>query len=258
MKLKDLDNFKYKKLTPKEEKIYTILIKKIKNWIIQKVNSSNASGVSLGISGGIDSATLAIIANESFPNNSYFYYFKTTNNPKELKDIKSLEKRLNKKIEIIDLTEHFNELIKTLKLKKVEIKSNVKSRLFMTSLYALSQVKDTLVLGTDNFSEYYLGFFTKFGDGGCDLLPFANISKHDVYIIADLLEVPKEIIDKEPTANLCSNLSDEDELGFSYFDFERWLINKYSVPKEISKRIENWHKKTNHKREYIPKGPKIK
>ena len=50
----------------------------------------------------------------------------------------------------------------------------------MSSLYALSEENKTLVLGTDNFDEYYLGFFTKFGDGGCDLLPFANIKKHDV------------------------------------------------------------------------------
>ena len=258
MIINNIDNFKQKKLTPKEEKIYSILIKKIKNWIIQKVNSANAKGISLGISGGIDSATLAILANEAFPETSYFYYFKTKVDSKTENDIQKLEKRLNKKIKTIDLTEGFKNISKTLKIKSISSKSNLKSRIFMSSLYALSEENKTLVLGTDNFDEYYLGFFTKFGDGGCDLLPFANIKKHDVYMIADMIDVPLSIINKKPSANLCSNLDDEKQLEFSYFDFEQWLINKTLVSDEISEKISKWHNHTQHKRDLIPKGPKVK
>ena len=119
MIINNIDNFKQKKLTRKEEKIYSILIKKIKNWIIQKVNSANAKGISLGISGGIDSATLAILANEAFPETSYFYYFKTKVDSKTENDIQKLEKRLNKKIKTIDLTEEFKNISKTLKNKSI-------------------------------------------------------------------------------------------------------------------------------------------
>ncbi|SFW05575.1 Probable NH(3)-dependent NAD(+) synthetase [Chlamydia abortus] len=90
----------------------------------------------------------------------------------------------------------------------------------MSSLYALSQEKNTLVIGTDNYDEYFLGYFTKYGDGGCDLLPFANINKTQVYVLANMLDIPECIIKKEPSANLYQNQTDEKELGFNYETFE--------------------------------------
>ncbi|WP_412031406.1 NAD(+) synthase [Metamycoplasma buccale] len=252
------NDFKYKDLTKKENKIYHILITKIKNWIKQKVNSANAKGISLGISGGIDSATLSIIASDIFPNNSHFYYFKINEDKETEKLIIELQNSRNLKINTIDLTKIYKDMVKLLNTNGDLVKSNLKSRLFMTSLYSLSQENNTLVLGTDNFDEFYLGYFTKYGDGGCDLLPFANIKKSDIYVLANLLNVPKKIIDNEPSANLYKNQTDEKELGFSYEEFEKWILDKNLVPNEISKRIINLHKLTEHKRIEIPKGPKLK
>ncbi|WP_027122695.1 NAD(+) synthase [Metamycoplasma spumans] len=252
------ENFKKQILTKKETKVYESLIKKIKQWLRQKVSSAKASGISLGISGGIDSSTLAILASDEFKENAHLFYFKTRDDEYTEKHIKLLEKRLDKKIEFIDLSDIFNSIQKTLKLEKKMSLANSKSRLFMTSIYALSQELNTLVLGTDNLNEFYLGYFTKYGDGGCDLLPFANIKKSDVYAMANLLNVPQEIIEKRPSANLLEDQYDEDELGFSYADFESWLIDKTSIKTEIAEKIKHIHKITEHKRKAIPRGPKLK
>ncbi|AWX42829.1 NAD+ synthetase [Metamycoplasma cloacale] len=253
-----INDYINKELNKKEIKIYSILIKKITNWLQQKVKSANAKGLSLGISGGIDSATLAKIALLAFPNNCNFYYFKTKDDIQTEKDIEALKKSLNVDIKTIDLSDIFNNLKNQLDIKNLASLSNLKSRLFMSSIYALSQDKNHLVLGTDNYNEYYLGYFTKYGDGGCDLLPFANIKKSDIYILAKMLDIPNSILTKSPSANLCIESNDEEELGFSYLEFEKYLINKNNVSKEIANRIEHLHKISEHKRNLIPKGPKLK
>ncbi|AWX69744.1 NAD(+) synthase [[Mycoplasma] anseris] len=252
------EEFKNKPLSKKSKKLYEILIKKIKTWLFQKVASANAKGIVLGISGGIDSTTLAFIANDVFKENAHFYYFKTANNNKIEDDIAIIEQSLKRKIIIIDLENEFNYLTKKLNLNNKMALANTKSRLYMTALYGFAQEKNALVLGTDNFNEYYLGYFTKYGDGGCDLLPFANIKKSDVYTIAKLINVPQEIINKRPSADLYENQFDEDELGFSYFEFEQYLIDENLISKSKKARIEELHHKTNHKRDLIPKGPKFK
>ncbi|KDE42732.1 NAD synthetase [Metamycoplasma hyosynoviae] len=245
-------------LSPKEYKIYSILIKKIKTWLRQKVLASKTSGITLGLSGGIDSTVLALIAYEEFKDDAHFYYFKTKTDRKTENDIVKLQQYFNNSIITIDLTENFNALTKTLKVTQVPIKSNIKSRLFMTSLYALSQKHNTLVIGTDNFAEYYLGYFTKYGDGGVDLLPLANLQKSDIFVLGTLLDIPKTILEKKPTANLCTATPDEDSLGFSYDEFERWLIDEHLIDPEKSKRIKVLHKASLHKVSLIPKGPKLK
>ncbi|AZG68978.1 NAD(+) synthase [Mycoplasma struthionis] len=247
-----------KELTKKELKIYEIYLNKIVSWLKQKVKAANASGVALGISGGIDSATLAFISKKAFNENAHFFYFKTRNDKYTEDHVKKLEKKLGSEIKFIDLEKQYNDLIKTLDIQKKGSQANLKSRLFMTSIYSLSQDLNTLVLGTDNFDEFYLGYFTKYGDGGCDLLPFANILKSDVYALAQILGVPDEIIDKDPSANLYEDQTDEKELGFSYYEFESYLRDKTSVNNEIKAKIEHFHKISNHKRDPLPKGPKIK
>ncbi|BDX52725.1 NAD(+) synthase [Metamycoplasma equirhinis] len=245
-------------LTIKKQKEYATFIKKMVTWLKQKVEFSNSKGISLGISGGIDSATLAKILYKYFPNNSHFYYIKTKDDPINESHINLLNLQLDNRIQIIDLTNEF-ELLKTkLKLQEKVTIANLKSRFIMATLYSQSQENKTLVLGTDNYDEYYLGYFTKYGDGGCDLLPFANIKKSDVYILANLFDVPNEIINKRPSADLIENQYDEEELGFSYIEFEKWLIDKNTVSKDINQKIINLHKTSEHKRKLIPRGPKIK
>ncbi|WP_438340800.1 NAD(+) synthase [Mycoplasma sp. 125] len=255
MKKNELNNYNDKKNLNNK---YLIMIKKIQNWIRNKVKKANASGVVLGISGGIDSSTLAIISYQVFKKDAHFYYLKTKVDDINEMHIKKLNLVVENKIETIDLTKEFNDFSDKFNLKEDWIKANTKSRYFMNVLYTKAQQNNSLVLGTDNFDEYYLGYFTKWGDGGCDLLPFANIFKSDIYEMAKLLNAPTEILDKRPSANLLNDQYDEDELGFSYDDFEKYIMDNTLISSDISTKIEYFHKKTSHKRKLIPRGPKFK
>ncbi|ACF07179.1 NAD+ synthetase [Metamycoplasma arthritidis] len=252
------ESFKRPKLNKKETKIYQTYIKKLSTWILQKVTSANQKGISLGISGGIDSSLLAVICKQIPTIKTYFYHFKTSSNPEIERNINLLAKKFDLNIETIDLSDEFNSLTSKLSINSNQVLGNLKSRLYMSSLYALSQKNETLVCGTDNYDEHFLGYFTKYGDGGCDILPIANIKKSDVYALANMLGVPDEIIDRKPSADLCENQSDEGDLGFSYETFEKWLIDPNLVSKEIADSITHYHKISNHKRLEIPRGPKLK
>ena len=94
-------------LSTKKQKQYTIFIKKVKNWINQKVTSAKASGITLGLSGGIDSSVLAILCDEVFPKNAYFYYFEIKEDKKTRKDLEELARHLKNEIKIINLKNEY-------------------------------------------------------------------------------------------------------------------------------------------------------
>ncbi|MBN4089506.1 NAD(+) synthase [Mycoplasma enhydrae] len=243
------------KLNDEEKSFYNKLIVKIQKWIIKKLKEANSIGVVIGVSGGVDSAALSIIAKRILGSKAFLYYLETDVDNETRKHVFELN-NIVKDIQFINLKEEFELLSKKIEVKNDYVKANLKSRLFMSVLYAKAQENNSLVLGTDNYDEYYLGYFTKWGDGGCDLLPFANLLKSDIYKMAHLLSVPGEIIKKQPSANLVNTKSDEEELGFSYEEFEKYLTNETLVSKQKALKIRNIHLKTAHKRNSIPKGPK--
>ena len=103
--------------------------------------------------------------------------------------------------------------------------ANVKPRLRMTTLYFVANSLNYLVAGTGNRSELTIGYFTKYGDGGVDLLPLGRLLKSEVRELARSSRCRSSIIDKPPSAGLWSGQTDEDEMGFSYGDLERYLTN---------------------------------
>ncbi|MBU4692294.1 NAD(+) synthase [Mycoplasma zalophi] len=241
------------------EKYYK-LIENIQNWLLNKVKKAKASGLVLGVSGGIDSATLAFIAHGVFKDNLHLYSISIQDDVNDLKINKYAQEvfeKLNVDFNNTNLSKTFLEYKKATNISKTFVLANLKARMRMTFLYAKAQETNSLVLGTDNLNEFYLGYFTKFGDGGCDLLPFANIKKSDIYIMAKILKVPESIILKKPSADLWDNQNDEDELGFSYDDFELYYEDKNSVSKQTRQKIQHQHNKNIHKLVSIPKGPKI-
>ncbi len=86
----------------------------------------------------------------------------------------------------------------------------------MSTLYAIANAMNYLVVGTDNAAELYTGYFTKYGDGGVDLLPIADLLKRDVYEVARYLDVPASVLNKDPSAGLWDGQTDEEELGITY------------------------------------------
>jgi NAD+ synthase len=121
---------------------------------------------------------------------------------KDIEDINKLINKINIDSEFIDLKPTFNQIKKSLNISNKQSISNIKPRLRMTSLYAIAQKHNYLVLGTDNKIEWEIGYFTKYGDGGVDLLPIVQLLKSDVKNIAKILNVPDSIINKQPSAGL--------------------------------------------------------
>ena len=127
--------------------------------------------------------------------------------------------------------------------------ANIKPRLRMSALYFLANSLNYLVVGTGNRSELTVGYFTKQGDGAVDLLPLGRLLKSEVRALARELDVPAAIIDKAPSAGLWAGQTDEEEMGFSYADLERYLTDgPDGVSPALAMRIERLVRTSEHKR----------
>ncbi|MCI2283149.1 ammonia-dependent NAD(+) synthetase [Colwellia sp. MSW7] len=133
-------------------------------------------------------------------------------------------------------------------------KGNVKARARMVAQYHIAGILGALVLGTDHSAENITGFFTKWGDGACDLAPLFGLSKRQVRQLAKHLGAPAILVEKAPTADLEDlepGKTDEDALGISYEQLDDFLEGK-TVSAKISQHIIDIYKKTQHKRQSIP------
>jgi len=128
---------------------------------------------------------------------------------------------------------------------------NVNPRLRMTTLYALAQAKNSLVCGTGNRSEITMGYFTKWGDGGCDFNPIADLTATEIFDFLRFLGAPDVIIDKAPSAGLFEGQTDEEEMGILYAEIDEYLLHGTGDPEKIAK-IQQALKFSAHKRKMPP------
>lgn len=129
-------------------------------------------------------------------------------------------------------------------------KGNMKARQRMITQYAIASEKKGAVIGTDHAAENITGFFTKFGDGGADILPIFRLNKRQGKQLLQALGAPAEIYNKVPTADLEDGrplIADEVALGVTYDDIDDYLEGK-EVSAAAKETIENWWVKTQHKR----------
>ena len=134
------------------------------------------------------------------------------------------------------------------------IKGNVKARQRMVAQYEIAGFCQGLVVGTDHSAENITGFYTKFGDGACDLAPLFGLSKRQVRALATALGAPALLVEKAPTADLESDrpgLTDEEALGLSYEQIDDFLEGK-SVSKDVEQKLVSIYTRTQHKRQPIP------
>ncbi|MGB0428680.1 MAG: NAD(+) synthase, partial [Flavobacteriales bacterium] len=212
----------------------------IVKWLSDYQKASRTTGFVVGISGGIDSAltsTLcALTGAEVLCANLPIHQFKAEFDRSE-EHIKWLKSNYSDiKSERIDLTEAFEQT----KLALPEFchthlnLANVRARLRMTSLYALAGGSGKLVAGTGNkVEDFGIGFFTKYGDGGVDLSPIADLNKTEVYELAHYLGVVHSIQNAAPTDGLWADgRSDEDQIGASYPELE-WAMEAYNAGKKL-------------------------
>ncbi|UWD35375.1 NAD(+) synthase [Mycoplasma cottewii] len=228
------------------------------DFIRESVKEANADGVIVGISGGIDSAVVANLAKKAFPDNYLTVWMPIYSSEEDFKCASELVQQCDLKNVEVDLKPTFDVFKNSFSNLDQEpsllAMSNAKARLRMTTLYTIGQTKKYLVLGTDNLDEWHIGYFTKFGDGGVDLVPIIHLLKSEVKQAAKLLNVPESIIKRQPTAGLWENQTDEAEIGFSYDEIDSYLLGNNSDPK-LKERIDYLHKISEHKRN-IAKAPK--
>ena len=131
--------------------------------------------------------------------------------------------------------------------------ANMKPRLRMATLYFFANTLNYLVAGTGNRSEAAIGYFTKYGDGGVDLLPIGHLVKSEVRAVARELNVPSPIIERSPSAGLWMGQVDEEEMGFTYAELEHYLDEgPQGVSPALAMRIERLTRSSEHKRQLPP------
>ena len=153
----------------------------------------------------------------------------------------------------VDLTPVFDQLSGILPKSPPLVQANLKPRLRMLTLYAHANARNGLVIGTGNKSELLAGYFTKYGDGGVDLLPRGDLLKTEVWALAKARGIPEKIISKPPTAGLWPGQTDEGEMGISYRDLDKILAavtrgRKPADSAESVKKVRAMLKKSQHKR----------
>lgn len=245
-------------------------------FIKSTLTNSGCKTLVLGISGGIDSATCGKLAqlaiDELNSEHSGGYRFAAVRLPYGVQldeddaqasiqfiqptenvcvNIKSTADSLHQ--EVVSALKNQNILTASEGLKDFA-KGNVKARARMTAQYDVAALLNGLVLGTDHSAENITGFFTKWGDGACDLAPLFGLNKRQVKLLAATLGAPALLVEKTPTADLESlspQKADEQALGVSYDELDDYLEGK-AVSNEVASHIESIYRKTQHKRLPIP------
>lgn len=227
------------------------LLRVIESWIVEKVGGAGASGAILGLSGGIDSAVLSVLLRRSLGKENMLAVIMPCHSAEQDREhAEILAKKFDIPTCVVDLTKIFDEhkkLVSSVCKFSEMSQANTKSRLRMTTLYALGQSKNFLVCGTSNKAELTVGYFTKYGDSGSDILPLADLLKSEVRGLAEFVEIPKEIIDKPPSAGLWNGQTDEDEMGITYEDLDKFLLTGEGSP-AVTEKIKSMNARSAHKR----------
>jgi len=196
----------------------------ISKWIKEKVKEAGAEGIVLGLSGGVDSSLTAALAKKALGDKVLGLLMPCHSDPTDLEHARLLATKFGIETEYVDLGPVFDRLMASLPRGNDLAAANLKPRLRMATLYYFANSRNYLVAGTGNKSELTVGYFTKYGDGGADLLPLGDLLKSQVRELARELGVPEEIIAKPPSAGLWAGQTDEGEMGITYDELDRTIL----------------------------------
>ncbi len=200
-------------------------------WIREQVTAAKCQGVVLGLSGGMDSSVVAVLCQRAFPQNTLAVIMPCHSHNQDIEHARALSQRFSIPTKTVVLDDSYDTLLKALPDEKASpdisrlAQANLKARLRMLTLYYFANQRNYLVVGSGNRDELALGYFTKYGDGGVDIQPLGSLLKGQLKELARFLGIPLPIIDKPPSAGLWEGQTDEEELGFSYDELDRYLAS---------------------------------
>jgi len=231
----------------------TELVQKICSWFREMVNQAKARGVVIGLSGGIDSSVVACLAKKALGEKVLGVIMPCYSSAIDEDYARLIAKMLKIKIERVSLNSAYDSILGVLPGGKKMALANLKPRLRMLILYYFANSLNYLVAGTGNKSEVLIGYFTKYGDGGCDILPLGDLLKTEVRELAKELKIAKEIIERVPSAGLWENQTDEGEIGITYEELDGIIMaiesnQKSSVSPGALARVEELMRVSAHKR----------
>lgn len=212
--------------------------KQLIDFLQSEVQKTGLEKVTVGISGGLDSAVVAILCKEAFGNNMNGVLMPSQySSNSSILDAKELCEKFDISYEIVNIapmveayycTQNNNTNANPLRI------GNYSARMRMSVLYDISARENSLVVGTSNKSELLLGYGTIFGDIACAINPIGELYKSDEFDFAKFIGVTDNIINKKPSADLWEGQNDEDDMGYSYKDMDRVLkmLVDNNIPKE--------------------------
>jgi len=249
-----------------------IEIKRRIAFIQKRLIESHTNALVLGISGGIDSTLTGRLAqlavdglNEQAGDQYSFYAVRLPYGEQRDEDeaqlavsfiqpTKAITINVKDAADAIDHRTMLNDLALSKQVNQDFVKGNLKARMRMSAQYHVAGLVGGLVIGTDHSAENITGFYTKFGDGACDLAPLFGLNKRQVRALATRLGAPEPLVNKAPTADLeCDKpqLKDEDALGMTYDQIDDFLEGRV-VDKSIEDKLIAIYQRTEHKRQPIP------
>lgn len=241
-----------------KQKDYAKIADQVANFIRDYISNSPAKGLAIGLSGGLDSSVvLKLSTNALGSRNVLGLVMPTAVTPQEdIKHAIELAEALKVECKTINLDPIIEGYEKVLPEDK-RAKGNLAARIRMSILYYHAFVRGYLVTGTGDKSEYYIGYFTKYGDGGADIMPIAHLYKTQVRALARYLGISDQIIKKKSSPRLWANHLAEEEIGMNYEIIDSILhlmVDKKLKPAETAKRLQIPPEQVNKIREMVQRN----
>jgi NAD+ synthase len=232
---------------------------RIASWLRERLDAAGAGGFVFGLSGGVDSSTVAALAVRAVgAERTLGVLLPCHSQPEDARLGQLIADTFGIPTITVDLSAAYDALAAELPPSDNRLAAaNVKPRLRMIAWYDLSNANNYLVLGAGNKSELSVGYFTKYGDGGVDLLPLGDLYKTQVWELARELGVPQEVVERPPTAGLWPGQTDEGEMGITYRELDRVLAaieagSTSEVEPAMLEKVQGMIARSEHKRAMPP------
>lgn len=236
------------------------IIKWISDWFA--INGTDCNVV-CGISGGKDSSVVAALCCEALGKDRVVGVLMPNGIQNDINDAFALVEHLDIKYTVIDINKAYRDILNSLFycshlgnmgrhiIPSNQAITNLPPRIRMATLYAVSQSLNGRVACTDNLSESYIGYSTRWGDNIGDFCPLLHLTSDEVVAVGDALGLPYELTHKTPSDGLCGK-TDEDNFGFTYKALNKYILTGECEDEETKAKIDNLHKKNLFKTQPIP------